>query len=68
MTGSSEQDGTALTPLLWGLGSVHDLGPASEKLEIIYLVEQSHLPARRTMEMLGSDPAGQKPPRQAVEA
>jgi putative transposase len=27
--------------------------PASEKLEIIYLVEQSHLPARRTLEMLG---------------
>ena len=27
--------------------------PASEKLEIIRLVEQSHLPARRTLEMLG---------------
>jgi hypothetical protein len=27
--------------------------PASEKLAIIYLVEQSHLPARRTLEMLG---------------
>jgi hypothetical protein len=26
---------------------------ASEKLEIIRLVEQSHLPARRTLEMLG---------------
>jgi hypothetical protein len=28
--------------------------PASEKLEIIGLVEQSHLPARRTLQMLGS--------------
>ena len=27
--------------------------PASEKLEIIRLVEQSHLPGRRTLEMLG---------------
>ena len=27
--------------------------PGSEKLEIIRLVEQSHLPARRTLEMLG---------------
>jgi Helix-turn-helix domain len=27
--------------------------PASEKLEIIRLVEQSHLPARRTQEKLG---------------
>src|SRR5215211_3492918 len=27
--------------------------PASEKLEIIRLVEQSHLPVRRTLEMLG---------------
>ncbi len=27
--------------------------PASEKLEIIRLVEQSHLPAKRTLEMLG---------------
>jgi transposase-like protein len=27
--------------------------PASEKLEIIRLVEQSHLPARRTPEKLG---------------
>ena len=26
--------------------------PASEKLEIIRLVEQSHLPVRRTLEML----------------
>jgi hypothetical protein len=43
--------------------------PASEKLEIIYLVEQSHRPARRTLYsgsnhrrfiggMTGSDPAG----------
>jgi len=30
---------------------------ASEKLEIIRLVEQSHLPARRTLEMLGIKPA-----------
>ena len=27
--------------------------PASEKLEIIGLVEQSHLPARRPLQMLG---------------
>jgi putative transposase len=27
--------------------------PASEKLEVIRLVEQSHLPARRTLEKLG---------------
>ena len=27
--------------------------PASEKLEIIRIVEQSHLPARRTLEQLG---------------
>ncbi len=27
--------------------------PASEKLEIIRLVEQSHPPARRTLERLG---------------
>ncbi len=27
--------------------------PASEKLEIIHLVERSHLPAKRTLEMLG---------------
>jgi len=31
--------------------------PASEKLEIIRLVEQSHLPARRTLEMLGIKPS-----------
>ena len=30
--------------------------PGSEKLEIIRLVEQSHLPARRTLEMLGIRP------------
>ena len=30
--------------------------PGSEKLEIIRLVEQSHLPARRTLEMLGGRP------------
>ena len=47
--------------------------PASEKLEIIRLVEQSHLPVRRTLEELGIpratfttgmmfiDPAGRKP-------
>ena len=29
--------------------------PASEKLEIIRLVEQSHLPARRTLEKLGAE-------------
>jgi hypothetical protein len=31
--------------------------PSSEKLEIICLVEQSHLPARRTLEMLGIQPS-----------
>src|SRR5438309_3879011 len=31
--------------------------PASEKLEIIRLVEQSHLPVRRTLEKLGIEPA-----------
>ena len=31
--------------------------PGSEKLEIIRLVEQSHLPARRTLEMLGIQPS-----------
>ena len=31
--------------------------PAPEKLEIIRLVEQSHLPARRTLEMLGVRPS-----------
>ncbi len=31
--------------------------PASEKLEIIRLVEQSHLPVRRTLEMLGVLPS-----------
>jgi hypothetical protein len=31
--------------------------PGSEELEIIRLVEQSHLPARRTLEMLGVRPS-----------
>ena len=31
--------------------------PASEKLEVIRLVEHSHLPARRTLEMLGILPS-----------
>ena len=31
--------------------------PASEKLEIIKLVEQSHLSARRTLEQIGVPPA-----------
>ena len=31
--------------------------PASEKLEIIRLVEQSHLPKRRTLAMLGVLPS-----------
>ena len=31
--------------------------PASEKLEIIRIVEQSHLPVRRTLEKLGILPA-----------
>ena len=30
--------------------------PASEKAEIIELVEQSHLPAKRTLDKLGSEP------------
>ena len=31
--------------------------PGSEKIEIIRLVEQSYLPARRTLEMLGIRPS-----------
>lgn len=31
--------------------------PASDKMEIIRLVEQSHLPVRRTLEKLGIQPA-----------
>jgi transposase-like protein len=31
--------------------------PASEKLEIIHLVEQSHLPVRRTLDKLGIQPS-----------
>ena len=31
--------------------------PGSEKLEIIRLVEQSHLPVRRTLEKLGIRPS-----------
>ena len=31
--------------------------PASERLEIIRLVEQSHLPVRRTLKKLGIQPA-----------
>ena len=31
--------------------------PASEKLEIVRLVEQSHLPVRRTLAKLGIQPA-----------
>ena len=31
--------------------------PASEKLEIVRLLEQSHLPARRTLQMLGIRPS-----------
>ena len=31
--------------------------PGSEKLEIIRLVEQSHLPARRTLQILGIRPS-----------
>ncbi len=36
--------------------------PASEKLEIIRLVEQSHLPAGRTLEKLGILRHGRNPP------
>src|SRR4029077_12413491 len=39
----------------WGRRSMRL--PGSEKLEIISLVEQSHLPARRTLEMLGIRPS-----------
>lgn len=43
--------------------------PASEKLEIIQLVEQSHLPVRRTLDKLGipgpPSTAGMQPTRQA---
>ena len=38
--------------------------PGAEKLEIIRLVEQSHVPARRTLEMLGIRP----PPEAGVWA
>jgi putative transposase len=31
--------------------------PAAEKLEVIRLVEQSHLPVRRTLRHLGIPPA-----------
>jgi putative transposase len=31
--------------------------PASETLEIISLVERSHLPVRRTLQMLGIKPS-----------
>ena len=42
--------------------------PSSEKLEIIRLVEQSHLPARRTLEMLGVRPSATSPARMALTA
>src|SRR3954452_21635987 len=35
----------------WGRGRMRY--PASEKLEIIRIVEQSHLPAKRTLDQLG---------------
>jgi hypothetical protein len=35
--------------------------PASEKIEIIRIVEQSHLPARKTLEQIGV-------PRASVQA
>jgi putative transposase len=37
----------------WGWGGCGMRYPACEKLEIIQLVEQSHLPVRRTLEKLG---------------
>ena len=40
-----------------GWGRPHIRYPANEKLEIIRLVEQSHLPARRTLRQLGIPPA-----------
>src|SRR4051795_6911357 len=55
-----------ITPAAFaGLEKKHDRGwgrprvryPGSEKLEIIRLVEQSHLPVRRTLEHLGIPPA-----------
>ena len=39
------------------MGETRNEIPASEKLEIIQLVEQSHLPVRRTLEKLGIAPA-----------
>jgi hypothetical protein len=39
--------------------------PRSEKLEIIRLVEQSHLPARRTLDMLGIRPSPTMSPTRA---
>src|SRR3712207_2681283 len=50
-----------ISPWKTGCSKKHDRGwggrrmryPASEKLEIIRLVEQSHLPVRRTLETLG---------------
>ena len=39
------------------MGETRNKIPASEKLEIIRLVEQSHLPVRRTLEKLGIQPA-----------
>ena len=40
-----------------GLGIRHMRYPASEKLEIIRLVERSHLPVRRTLDKLGIAPS-----------
>ena len=39
------------------MGETKHEASASEKLEIIGLVEQSHLPARRTLRMLGIKPS-----------
>jgi hypothetical protein len=39
--------------------------PASEKAEIIQLVEQSHLPAKRTLDKLGVNTLSKSPKLQA---
>ena len=41
--------------------------PACEKLEIIRLVEQSHLPVRPTLEKLGIEPQGSLLVRSAAD-
>ena len=40
--------------------------PASEKAEIIQLVEQSHLPAKRTLDKLGATEGHNRPADEAL--